>query len=209
MVIKQYDAQAKQLKDLTLSPSLSSPKASNRILSQYMHVHNKRRALGTRKTKNKGEVAGGGRKPWAQKGTGRARHGSIRSPIWVGGGHTHAILPKHVRTRVTRKMRTVGLGKALSIFAENESLFVVTGITWDKPQTKNFVSLLKQLDIPESVLVVTESTVDPVYKSARNAEHVSVATVSNLNPAYILKHSAVLFVNDALKKLEEERSNVA
>lgn len=205
MKAKQYDSKGKQLNDVSLNPEIFGQEVNDSLLAQYNRVHTKRRALGTKKTKGRGEVAGGGRKPWPQKGTGRARHGSIRSPLWIGGGHTHAITPQmQARVKMNRKMRTKALTSALSLLAGKDGIYSLTEYTPKSPKTKEFNTILKAMELQgEQVLVVTPEKNDVIEKSVRNINNVTAVEARLLNPVLVLQFNNILFVNNALEALEQ------
>jgi large subunit ribosomal protein L4 len=156
---------------------------------------------GTSKTKRRGEVRGGGRKPWRQKGTGRARQGSIRAPQWIGGGIAHGPTGEqnHVK-RVNKKLKRVALRSALSDRAASESIRVVEGLTFDAPRTKDAVAFIDALELTgKRILIVLDGRDDVLYKSFRNlGERVHVLTVDQLNTYDVLVSDVVVFQSDAL-----------
>jgi len=204
MTIKQYDTNGKAQADVTVSDDIFAHPISKAIMSQYVHVHRKRSAVGTRKTKGRGEVSGGGRKPWRQKGTGRARAGSTRSPLWVGGGHTHAIVPTdNARTNMSRKMRKVALLSSLSWSAKHKNVQTVSAFNLETPQTKVINSFLREVELlGKRVLFVSAELDKNLVKSVSNIKRADVIEVRQLNAYDILSHSAVIFVGDAYQKIE-------
>jgi large subunit ribosomal protein L4 len=156
---------------------------------------------GTSKTKTRGEVRGGGKKPWRQKGTGRARHGSIRAPQWIGGGVVHGPSgEQNHRKRVSKKMKKVALRSALSDRAAGENVRVVEGLAFDAPRTKDAVAFLSALELSDRrVLVVLGGRDDVVTKSFRNlGERVHLLTVDQLNTYDVLVSDVVIFQSEAL-----------
>jgi large subunit ribosomal protein L4 len=158
---------------------------------------------GTHSTKTRGEVSGGGRKPWRQKGTGRARQGSIRSPQWVGGGVAHGPQPRDHSMRVNKKMKRGALRSALTDALQSGKLAVVAEIAFAEPKTKRATELLGALGLEGKVLVVlTQPTEDgAVEKSFRNLEHVRLAYAGGLGTYEILRADRVLFTSEALDAL--------
>lgn len=156
---------------------------------------------GTKKQKTKAEVRGGGRKPWKQKGTGRARAGSIRSPIWRGGGRAFAARPRDFSEKVNRKMYRGALRSIVSELAREGHLVVTEDVSVEAARTKSFVELLKGFGCSD-VLLVTESTDKNLYLSARNLHRVDVTDVSGIDPVSLLRHEKVVMTTDAAKKLE-------
>jgi large subunit ribosomal protein L4 len=157
---------------------------------------------GTKAQKTKAEVRGGGRKPHAQKGTGSARAGSIRSPIWVGGGRAFAARPRDYSQKVNRKMYRGALQAMLSELARTGHLVVIPSIELEAPKTKLLVARLKDLQL-ENVLIVVEAFEEKLFLAARNLPSVEVLTVAQLDPVSLARHDKVLATVAALKMLEE------
>lgn len=158
---------------------------------------------GTKAQKTRSDVAGGGKKPWRQKGTGRARAGTIRSPIWRGGGVTFAARPRDFSQKVNRKMYRGAMCSILSELIRQDRLVVVEAFTIDAPKTKGLVAKLAELDLA-SVLIVTESVDENLYLSARNLKDVDVVDVAATNPVSLLSHEKVLITVAALKQFEAQ-----
>ena len=158
---------------------------------------------GTRAQKTRAEVRGGGRKPWRQKGTGRARAGSIRSPIWRGGGTTFAARPQDHSQKVNRKMYRGAMRSILSELVRQERLVVVEQLAAETPKTKALVAQLAALSV-SNVLIVTEGMDDNLYLASRNLKDVDVRDVAATDPACLLAHEKVLMTVEALKKFEEQ-----
>jgi large subunit ribosomal protein L4 len=158
---------------------------------------------GTKRQKSKAEVRGGGRKPHNQKGGGRARAGSIRSPIWVGGGRAFAARPRDYSQKVNRKMYRGAMQTMLSELARQERLAVVSGIELEAPKTKLLVQKLADLQLGNSVLIVIEAHDEKLELAARNLPHVDVVPVSALDPLSLARHDRVLATAGAVRLLEE------
>ena len=155
---------------------------------------------GTHKTKSRGEVRGGGAKPWRQKGTGRARHGSIRSPMWSGGGVAHGRTPKDWSVRVNKKLKRSALRSALSDRAAGDAVTAVRGLAFDTPRTKDAVAALAAWELTGSkVLLVLADTDTNTVLSFRNLPDVHLLTVDQLNTYDVLKSDVVVFDEDALE----------
>jgi large subunit ribosomal protein L4 len=163
---------------------------------------------GTHSTKTRAEVSGGGKKPWRQKGTGRARHGSIRSPIWVGGGISHGPKPRSYEMRVNRKMKKVALRSALSDALQSGKLAIVQGLSFDAPRTRDAVGVLRSLELGGLVLLVLAGPDEAVEKSFSNLPQVKVDYPGNLSTYDLLYADHVLFTSDALDALAGERGPV-
>ncbi|EAR07290.1 50S ribosomal protein L4 [Reinekea blandensis] len=157
---------------------------------------------GTRATKNRSAVAGGGAKPWRQKGTGRARAGTIRSPIWVGGGHSFARAPQDWSQKVNKKMYRGAMKSILSELVRQERLVVVEDLKFDKPKTKDFLAKMKEIDV-SNALVVADDVDQNLYLSARNVPHVEVSDVAGLNPVNLVAYDKVVVTVAAINKLQE------
>jgi len=153
---------------------------------------------GTHKTKTRGEVRGGGRKPWRQKGTGRARQGSIRAPQWVGGGVAHGRTPKDWSVRVNKKVKRAALRSALTDRANSELISVVRGFSFAAPKTKDAVTALDALGLTGRVLVVLADWDDRTVKSLRNLPTVHTIVVDQLNTHDVLVSDVVVFDERAL-----------
>jgi large subunit ribosomal protein L4 len=156
---------------------------------------------GTAKQKTKAEVSGGGRKPWKQKGTGQARAGSIRSPLWRGGGKIHAAVPRDHSQKVNKKMYRGAIRSIISELARRGDLLVAEGFTVDAPKTKNLIAQLKKVGAND-ILIVTDVVETNLYLSARNLPHVDVVDVEALNPVALLSFDKVLLTAPAVKLLE-------
>jgi large subunit ribosomal protein L4 len=160
---------------------------------------------GTKAQKSRAEVRGGGAKPWAQKGTGRARAGTIRSPIWVGGGKTFAAKPRDHSQKVNRKMYRGALKSVLSELVRQERLVVTESLAMDAPKTRELAGKLKQLGL-KNVLIVNEAFDEKVFLSARNLPDVGICDVSSIDPVVLMRFEKVLITVPALKLIEERLS---
>ena len=156
---------------------------------------------GTKAQKSKAMVSGGGKKPWKQKGTGRARAGSIRSPLWRGGGKTFAAVPRDFSQKVNRKMYRGAIRSIVAELARQGHLIVAESFSVDAAKTKNLVERLKTM-AANDILIVTGELDKNLYLSARNIPHVAVCDVEAINPLTLLSHEKVLMTADAVKKLE-------
>ena len=157
---------------------------------------------GTRAQKTRSEVRGGGRKPYRQKGTGRARAGTIRSPIWRGGGRTFAAKPQDHSQKVNRKMYRGALRCILSELIRQERLIACEAFSVDSPKTKALLEKLRGLEV-DNVLIVCEEVDENLYLAARNLKDVDVLDVSAVDPVSLISHDKVLITVDAVKRLEE------
>ena len=157
---------------------------------------------GTQSAKTRAEVRGGGIKPWRQKGTGRARQGSIRAPQWIKGGVVFAPKPRDYRMSVPKSMRVVAMKSALTTKVQDGEMIVVDNLDFDAIKTKQMVEVLKAFDAKKTLIITAESN-ETVYKSARNIEGVSVIPANNINVYDLLKFAKVIITKDAVSKIEE------
>lgn len=157
---------------------------------------------GTKAQKTRSEVSGGGKKPWRQKGTGRARAGTIRSPIWRGGGVTFAAKPRDFEQKLNKKMYRAALRCILSELNRQERLVVVEGFELEEPKTKALVQKLAQFDLSEA-LIVTEDLSENLYLASRNLHKVAVRDVQGVDPVSLVGFDKVVMTVPALKKFEE------
>ena len=158
---------------------------------------------GSRAQKNRSDVSGGGRKPWRQKGTGRARAGTIRSPLFRAGGATFAARPQDHSQKVNRKMYRGAMQAILSELVRQDRLVIVEELAIAEPKTKAFIGKMKEYDLPQSVLVVADQVEENLYLAARNVPHVAVCDVAGADPVSLVAHDKVLITVAALKQFEE------
>jgi large subunit ribosomal protein L4 len=164
------------------------------------------RRQGTASTKTRGQVSGGGAKPWRQKGTGRARAGSTRSPLWAGGGTVFGPTPRHYTVKVNRKARRAALRSALSVHAERESLAVFDAATFEQPATSQAADLLLDWEAPSPTLVLLAESEEAAGKSFRNLVKVSVMPVANAGVADVIGAASLLVSEAALPELTARAS---
>ncbi len=160
---------------------------------------------GTKAQKNRSAVRGGGAKPWRQKGTGRARAGTIRSPIWVGGGRAFAAKPRNYDQKVNKKMYRAALRSVLSELIRQDRLVIVRELTLEAPKTKLLASKLKELEL-DNVLILNEAFDEDVFLAARNLPNVGICDVAALDPVVLIRFDKVLVTLPALKLIEERLS---
>ena len=172
------------------------------LVHQVVVAHMAGARQGTRAQKTRSDVSGGGRKPWRQKGTGRARSGTIRSPIWRSGGVTFAARPQDHSQKVNRRMYRGALQCIVSELIRQDRLVAVESFNVDAPKTKALLNQLKSLDLA-STLIVTEEVDENLYLAARNLKGVDVRDVQAVDPVSLISHDKVLITVSALKKLEE------
>ena len=160
---------------------------------------------GTKAQKNRAAVRGGGAKPWRQKGTGRARAGTIRSPIWVGGGRTFAAKPRDHEQKVNKKMYRAALRSVLSELVRQDRLVVVKELELEAPKTKLLATKLRELDL-DSVLILNEAFDEKIYLAARNVPNVGICDAASIDPVVLIRFEKVLVTLPALKLIEERLS---
>ena len=197
------DAAGKKKATRELPAEIFEAKVSAPLMHQVVVAGLAGLRAGTHSTKTRGDVAGGGKKPWRQKGTGRARHGSIRSPQWTGGGVAHGPTPRDHSVRVNKKMRRGALRSALTDALQSGKLALVEDIAWEDPKTKQAAGLLEALDLTGRVLVVLSAPTEwgAVEKSFRNIPNVKVAYAQGLGTYDVLRADRVLLTVAALDGL--------
>jgi large subunit ribosomal protein L4 len=158
---------------------------------------------GTHKTKVRSEVAGGGRKPWRQKGTGRARQGSIRSPQWRGGGTVFGPTPRSYSYKLPKKVRRLAIKSALSSKVLDENVLVLESLAFETPKTKDFKTVLSGLSVNKKALIVTADLDENVALSARNIPGITVVTASGINVLDVVNHEKLIMTKAAVEKVEE------
>jgi large subunit ribosomal protein L4 len=172
------------------------------LIHQVITAYRNAGRAGTKAQKSRAEVRGGGRKPWAQKGTGQARSGSSRSPIWVGGGRTFAAKPRDFSVKVNRKMYRGAIRSMLSELARTDRLVVTDAISLDAPKTRLLAGHLKNWDLT-NVLIVVEAIDEKLFLAARNLPNVEIIEAKSLNPLSLANHEKVLLTVGAVKLIEE------
>jgi len=160
---------------------------------------------GTKAQKNRAAVRGGGTKPWRQKGTGRARAGTIRSPIWVGGGRAFAAAPRNYDQKVNKKMYRAALRSVFGELIRQDRLVIVKELGIDAPKTKLLANTLKELDL-DNVLILNEAFDEKVFLAARNLPNVGICDVASMDPVVLIRFEKVLVTLPALKLIEERLS---
>jgi len=200
--IDLFDRTGKKVGSRDLPAEVFEAKVSVPLMHQVVVAGLAALRAGTHSTKTRGDVRGGGKKPWRQKGTGRARQGSIRSPQWVGGGVAHGPQPRSHAMRVNKKMRQGSLRSALTDALKSGKLAVVSELTFEEPATREAVGVLDALGLDGKVLVVLPEPHETVEKSFRNLPYVRVSFAKSLGTYEVLDADRVLFTGDALSLLE-------
>lgn len=197
-----FNKEGKKVGDIELAESVFGAPINENSLHQVVKALLANKRQGTQSAKTRAEVSGGGIKPWRQKGTGRARQGSIRSPQWIHGGIVFAPKPRDYRMTIPKSMRRVAMRSALSSKVVDNNLIVLDELTLNAPKTKEIVSMLNAFEAKKT-LIVTAVSDEVVYKSARNIEGVAVLPVNNLNVYDILKYDKFIVTKEAVSKIEE------
>lgn len=200
LVVKMFDLKGRATGSLTLPKEIFGQAPNKKLLAQAIRVYLANQTPHTAHTKTRGEVRGGGAKPWRQKGTGRARAGSRRSPLWVGGGTTFGPRAKNVRLTLPKKMKHKALVSALSDKAASGKIKVITNIEKVPPKTKPIAQLLATLDIRNSALLVISEKNQNINLATRNIPNLSVEMAQNLNAYEIVKNNDLLLSKEAITK---------
>lgn len=197
-----YNIKGEQIGDIELNDSVFGVEVNREAMHQVVKMQLANKRQGTQSALTRGEVAGGGIKPWRQKGTGRARQGSIRAPQWIHGGVVFAPKPRDYSYTLPKKIKRLALKSALSSKVVDNSLLVLDELKIDEPKTRIVADMLKALDAKKALIVVPEKD-EAAYKSARNIEGVAIIPVNNLNVYDVLKYDKFIITKDAVSKVEE------
>ena len=197
-----YNIEGKKVSDMELNESVFATEVNQYALHQVVVALLANKRQGTQSTKTRSEVRGGGIKPWRQKGTGRARQGSIRAPQWIKGGVVFAPKPRDYRMSIPKSMRRVAMLSALTSKVQNDEMVVLDSLTLEAPKTKEVVKMLNAFNAKKTLIITAEAN-ETVYKSARNIEGVAVLPVNNINVYDLLKYPKVIMTKDAVSKIEE------
>ena len=201
--IDVYNIEGKKVSDIELADSVFGIEPNEKIVHSVLVNYMANQRQGTSNTKTRAEVSGGGRKPWKQKGTGRARQGSIRSPQWFKGGIALGPKPRDYSYRVNKKERRLAVRSVLSSKVLENNLVVVDSMNFDAIKTKNMVSALNNLKVEGKTLIVLPEKNENVQKSARNIEGVKTSLVNTINVYDLLKYNKLILTVDSVKGLEE------
>lgn len=197
-----YNMEGQKTGSMEASDAIFAAEVNEAVLHTVVVNHLANLRQGTQSTKTRTEVRGGGKKPWRQKGTGRARQGSIRAPQWVGGGVALGPKPRSYSYSINKKVKRVALKSALTAKYNDYKVFVVDGLSLDEIKTAKIAALLKGLG-ESSALIVTADADNKVYRSARNIKDVAATFVGSLNTYDILKYGALVLSKEAVEKIEE------
>ncbi len=198
-----YNADGKVVGSMDLNEKVFGVDVRSDVMHEVVVNYLANQRQGTQSTKTRTEVRGGGIKPWRQKGTGRARQGSIRAPQWVGGGVALGPKPRDYRYTLNKKVRRLALKSALSSKVQENEIIVLDALSCDEIKTKQVVSMLKNLNVNEKALIVLPENDKNVTLSARNIKGVDTTYVGAINTYEVLNHTKCIILKDAVTKLEE------
>ena len=201
--VNVYNMSGDQVEELDLSEDIFGIEINQHAVYEAVKNQLANKRQGTQSTKTRAEVRGGGKKPWRQKGTGRARHGSSRSPIWTGGGITFAPKPRDYSYKIPKKVKRLALKSVLTSKVQNNEMIIIDEIKIDTPRTKDMLELLSKLNADKKALIVLDTNDKNVIKSANNIPNVATALVNTINVYDILKYNSFVITKEAVKKVEE------
>ncbi|MDA8334453.1 MAG: 50S ribosomal protein L4 [Peptococcaceae bacterium] len=200
--VSVFNMEGEQVGTLELSEAVFGVPVNEAVLHEVVVMQMANRRKGTADTKTRGEVRGGGRKPWRQKGTGRARAGSSRSPIWRGGGIVFGPHPRDYSYKVPAKVRRLALKSALSAKVSGNEVVVLDRLSFEQPRTKDMIRVLEKLSVTGKALVVTAARDENVNRSSRNIPGVKPMEARNVNVCELLKYGKLVITADAVASLE-------
>jgi large subunit ribosomal protein L4 len=199
-----YNMSGEQVGEIELSDAVFGIEPNPYVVHDAVVMQRASLRQGTHKVKDRSEVRGGGIKPWRQKGTGRARHGSIRSPIWVGGGVVFGPKPRKYGYKLPKKVRRLAIRSVLSAKVKDNELIVLDELALDKPKTKEMVKVLDNLKVDRKALIVSSESLDGnVALSARNIPGVKYVPAEGINVLDVIGHDKLIITKDAVQKVEE------
>ncbi|PDM39362.1 MULTISPECIES: 50S ribosomal protein L4 [unclassified Geobacillus] len=198
-----YNQSGETIGEIELNDSVFGIEPNKHVLFEAVVMQRASLRQGTHKTKNRAEVSGGGRKPWRQKGTGRARQGSIRAPQWRGGGTVFGPVPRSYSYKLPKKVRRLAIKSALSSKVLENNIVVLDNLTLEAPKTKEMVKILNNLSVDRKALIVTDDVNENLTLSARNIPGVTVVTANGINVLDVLNHDKLVITKAAVEKVEE------
>ncbi len=201
--ISVKNLKGEKVKDLTLNDSVWNVEVNNDCLKKAIKLQLDAVRQGTRKTKTRAEVSGGGKKPWKQKGTGRARAGSSRSIIWRGGGIAFGVKPGSFTFKINKKERRLALKSALTLKAQGKELVVLDNINLESVKTKEFKNIMTTLKLDKKVLFVTSEDIENLYLASRNLANVGYLLADGINCRDLINADVVVCDEAAVKQIEE------
>jgi len=197
-----YDIKGQNIGDITLSETVFGQPVNAAVMHEVVVAHLANCRQGTQSAKTRSEVSGGGKKPWRQKGTGRARQGSTRSPQWRHGGVVFAPKPRDYTIRVNKKVKRLAMKSALSSKVEGNELIVFDALNIEAPKTKEMVKVLKAVDVNKALIVLADKD-DTVERASANIEGVKTTLVGTLSVYEILKYEKLILTKASVEKIEE------
>jgi large subunit ribosomal protein L4 len=198
-----YNISGEKVSEIELKDSIFGIDVNVHVMHEVVKNQLANRRQGTQSARTRGEVRGGGRKPWRQKGTGRARHGTSRSPIWVGGGVVFAPKPRDFSYKLPKKVRRLAMKSALTSKVQSDTFIVLDDLVMENPKTKEMAAILSNLKVGGKALIVMDRVDESVIRSARNIPGIQTAQVNTLNVYDILKYDQFIITQNAVEKVEE------
>lgn len=198
-----HGVNGKSIGKITLPAELFAAKINKQLLVQAIRVYSANQRAGSAKTKTRGEVEGSTRKIYRQKGTGRARHGAIRAPIFVGGGITFGPKPRNYSLKLSKKMKRIALASALTSQFQKGAVHIVDGLEKLEPKTKNMVKAIAQLGESRSTLLVIVPRVQNLIRATRNIDGIEIIQANTIHPYAVLSHPSLVFMKQAIPILKE------
>ncbi|MFD1178927.1 50S ribosomal protein L4 [Paenibacillus puldeungensis] len=198
-----FNISGSQVGEVELNDAVFGIEPNVHVLHEAVVMQRASLRFGTHKVKGRSEVRGGGRKPWKQKGTGRARQGSIRAPQWVGGGTVFGPTPRSYSYKLPKKVRRLAIKSALSSKVIDKDIIVLDALTMNAPKTKEFAAILNNLKVERKALVVAPSYDDNLALSARNIPGVKFVAADGINVLDVLSHDKLIITKEAVQKVEE------
>lgn len=203
--IKLFNQAGSSVKDITLNDAVFGIEPNKQAMFDAVLTYRASLRQGTHSTKNRSDVRGGGRKPWRQKGTGRARQGSIRSPQWRGGGVVFGPSPRKYKLKMNRKVRTLALKSAYSVAARDKKLLGLESLSFKTPKTKEFIKFLADMKVEGKILVILAQGSDAqnTFISGRNLPDVAIMETNEVAVEDLLHYDTIIMTQDAIKMVEE------
>jgi large subunit ribosomal protein L4 len=200
-VVSVYDIEKNKVSEVALSEAVFGAEVNRDVIYEVVRMQMAARRQGTHDTKERSEISGGGKKPWRQKGTGRARVGTIRSPLWRGGGTVFGPTPRDYSFTVPKKVRKLALISALSMKVKEEKLLVIRDIPLAEVKTKKFKEVLDRFGLKKTLVVIDRSN-DVLEKSSRNLPDVKMMRCEGINVYDLLKYDSLVLLEPSIKKIE-------
>lgn len=203
MKLAVYNMQSEKVDDINLSDNIFKAEYNEAAIHQVVVALQNNARQGTKSTLTRSEVRGHAKKPWRQKGTGRARHGSTKAPQWTGGGVAFAPKPRDFSQKINKKLRDIAFASAISKKIAQNEIKIVDRLELDAPKTKEIAAMLEKFNISKSTMFVTDAKNDNLIKSVANIEKADITSADLLNVLDIVKNSNLILTVDAIKKIEE------